>query len=89
MLISYQSPVVINTHEFNENDLLERISRGLDISDSDYNKAECIQRLIDKGVPEKYAQTTIKITTKTDAGYIWDDSNPKGFKAWMDDVVLP
>ena len=25
--------------EFNENDLLERISEGLDISESDYNKA--------------------------------------------------
>ena len=43
----------------------------------------------DEGVPAKYAKTAIKITTKTDTGYIWDDSNPKGFKAWMDDVVSP
>ena len=28
--------------EFNENDLLERISEGLDVSESDYNKAVSI-----------------------------------------------
>jgi len=49
---------------------------------------ERIQKLVQKDVPLKYAQTAIMITTKTDNGeYIWDDSNPKGYKAWLDDIT--
>ena len=59
----------------------------IDILPCKHAPVERIQWLVGKGVPVEYAKTAIKITTMTDDGYIWDDSNPKGYKAWMDDVA--
>ena len=59
----------------------------IDILPSKPASADTIMHLINQGVPIEYARTAIRITTKTKDGYKWDDSNPKGFKAWFDDVT--
>jgi len=60
----------------------------MDILPSKPASADRIKKLTDQGVPIEYANTAIQITTKIVDGYKWDYSNPKGFKAWLDDVTI-
>ena len=67
---------------------VDEVDFHIDILPSKHATAERIQRLMQQDVPMKYAQTAIMITTKKEDGrYIWDDSNPKGYKAWLDDIT--
>jgi len=73
------------TLEYSE---IDDVDFHIDILPSKHAPRECIQELVEKGVPIKYAKFALKITTKKDDGsYRWDDSNPKGYKAWLDDVT--
>lgn len=66
---------------------IDEINFHIDILPSKHVEEERIQEIIENGVAMQYAQTAIMITTKTDDGYKWDESNPKGYKAWLDDIT--
>jgi hypothetical protein len=61
----------------------------LDIVPSVHEDVESINNLVLKSVKYDYAKEAISITQKGEKAYFWQDSNPKGYASWFDDINKP
>lgn len=62
---------------------------SLDIVPSVDEASEVINGVVGLGVSSDLASEAIAITTKIATNYHWDESNPKGYAIWFDEINKP
>jgi len=61
----------------------------LDVVPSVNEEIEVILRNVNLGISMDLAAEAIAITTKTNDNYKWDESNPRGYALWFDEINKP